>query len=161
MYFTFYAFILYASLHGHKGDDILLSVCDCIISISVLLFLTLLYTSVYLSTEAATGGVLQEKVFLEISQNSLENTGVKVSFLIKLQVEACNFIKKETLAQVFSCEFCENSRNTFFTDHLWVTASVLSRKKNLPHFFDQVTNVYCLLLGTDEFSSISQVYNLR
>ena len=33
-------------------------------------------------TEAATGGVLQEKVFLEISQ---ENTCVRVSFLIKLQ----------------------------------------------------------------------------
>ena len=24
---------------------------------------------------------------------------------------ACNFIKKETLAQVFSCEFCEISKN--------------------------------------------------
>ena len=27
---------------------------------------------------------------------------------------ACNFIKKETLTQVFSCEFCEISKNTFF-----------------------------------------------
>ena len=27
--------------------------------------------------------------------------------------EACNFIKKETLAQVFSCEFCEISKDTF------------------------------------------------
>ena len=26
---------------------------------------------------------------------------------------ACNCIKKETLAQVFSCEFCEISKNTF------------------------------------------------
>ena len=34
------------------------------------------------------------------------------------QPEACNFIKKETLAQVFSCEFCEISKNTFFTEHL-------------------------------------------
>ena len=25
----------------------------------------------------------------------------------------CNFIKKETQAQVFSCEFCEISKNTF------------------------------------------------
>ena len=38
---------------------------------------------------------------------------------------ACNFIKKETLAQVFSCEFGEISKNTFFTEHLWATASVL------------------------------------
>ena len=29
--------------------------------------------------------------------------------------QAYNFIKTETLAQVFSCEFCEISRNTFFT----------------------------------------------
>ena len=35
--------------------------------------------------EAATRGVLQKKVFLEISQNSQENTGARVSFLIKLE----------------------------------------------------------------------------
>ena len=34
-----------------------------------------------------------------------------------------NFIKKETLVQVFSCEYCEISKNTFFTEHLWATAS--------------------------------------
>ena len=39
-------------------------------------------------------------------------------FLIKLQAEACNFIKKETLAQGFSCDFCEIFQNTFFTEHL-------------------------------------------
>ena len=37
--------------------------------------------------------------------------------------ESCNFIKKETLAQMFSCEFCEIFKNTFFTEHLWTTAS--------------------------------------
>ena len=37
--------------------------------------------------------------------------------------KACNFIKKETLAQVFSCEFCEISKNTFFTEHLRTTTS--------------------------------------
>ena len=31
---------------------------------------------------------------------------------------------KEALAQVFSCQFCEISKNTFFTEHLWTTASV-------------------------------------
>ena len=45
--------------------------------------------------EVATGGDLWKKVF-----------------------EAHNFIKKETLAQVFSCEFCEISKNTFLTEHL-------------------------------------------
>ena len=33
---------------------------------------------------------------------------------IHIKLQACNFIKKETLAQVFSCEFREISKNTFF-----------------------------------------------
>ena len=37
--------------------------------------------------------------------------------------EACNFIKKETLAQVFSCDICEIFNNTFFTEHVRATAS--------------------------------------
>ena len=75
--------------------------------------------------EATTRGILSKKVFLEISQNSQENTCSRASFLIKLQASAsaCNFIKKEALAQVFFCEFCEISKNTVFTEHLWVTAS--------------------------------------
>ena len=36
--------------------------------------------------------------------------------LFKSSSQACNFIKKETLAQVFLCEFCEISKNTFFTE---------------------------------------------
>ena len=40
----------------------------------------------------------------------------------------CHFIKKETLAQVFSCEFCEISKSTFFTEHLWTTTSALNNK---------------------------------
>ena len=47
----------------------------------------------------------------------------RVSFLIKLQACACNFVKTETLAQVFSCEFCEISKNTFFTEQLQTTTS--------------------------------------
>ena len=43
--------------------------------------------------------------------NSQENTCARISFLIKLQAKACNFIKKETLAQVFSRENCEISKN--------------------------------------------------
>ena len=34
-----------------------------------------------------------------------------------------NFIKKETLAQRFSYEFCEFPRTPFFTEHLQATAS--------------------------------------
>ena len=52
--------------------------------------------------EAVTRGFLCKNVF----------------FLCKKVPKACNFIKKETLAQVFSCEFCEISKNTLFTEHL-------------------------------------------
>ena len=31
--------------------------------------------------------------------------------------------QKETQAQVFSCKFCEISKNNFFTEHLWTTVS--------------------------------------
>ena len=35
-------------------------------------------------------------------------------------------LKKETLAKVFSCEFCEISKiSKFFTKHLWATDSVI------------------------------------
>ena len=42
---------------------------------------------------------------------------------------ACNFIEKETLAQVFSHEFSEISKNTFFTEHLRGTASRETKKQ--------------------------------
>ena len=61
-----------------------------------------------LSTEAATGGVLQRKVLLKFRKTP----------------QACNFIKKETLARVFSCEFCKKILNTFFYRTPMLTASV-------------------------------------
>ena len=44
--------------------------------------------------EAATDYVLLEKVFLEISQKSPENTCARASFLIKLQAEPATLLKK-------------------------------------------------------------------
>ena len=38
------------------------------------------------------------------------------------------FIKKETLAQIFSCEFCEISKDIFSTEHLQTTASEFLQK---------------------------------
>ena len=66
-----------------------------------------------------------EKVFLEIPQNTQGHTCASVSFSIKLQAyRPCNFIKKETLGQVPSCEFCQMSRNTFFkTSCMFLTLS--------------------------------------
>ena len=56
--------------------------------------------------------VFCKKGILKISQNLQENTSATVSF------EACNLIKKENLAQVFSCEYCEILRTSFFIEHL-------------------------------------------
>ena len=60
-----------------------------------------------------------KKVFLEILQNSQENSCAKI---------ACNFIKKETLVQVLSCEFYEISKNTLFYRTPLVAAPVYSVK---------------------------------
>ena len=61
---------------------------------------------------AATGGILQEKVFSDILQNSQESTSARASLL-----------KKETVAQVLSCEFSGISKKGFFTEYLLTTAS--------------------------------------
>ena len=52
------------------------------------------------------GRTFVKKILLKISQN------------LKEGLKACNFIKKETRAQVFSCEFCEIFRNTYFVERL-------------------------------------------
>ena len=44
-----------------------------------------------------------------------------------IDLQACNFIKKETLAQVFSCEFFEISKSTFLYRTPLVAASVISK----------------------------------
>ena len=41
---------------------------------------------------------------------------------------ACNFIKKEVLAQVFSCEFCEIFKNIFLQRTPPVAASSVCHK---------------------------------
>ena len=77
------------------------------VSITVsLIILIVLYRSNHRSCSVGKG----------VLKNFAKFTGkhrAKVSFLIKLHASACNFIKKETLAQVLSCEFCEISKNTF------------------------------------------------
>ena len=61
---------------------------------------------------------VKKAVFLKVLQNSWENICVGVS-----HTGACNFIKKETTAQVFSCEFCKTFRNTFFQGTPPITTS--------------------------------------
>ena len=49
--------------------------------------------------------------------------GLSLKKIAGWDAEAWNFMKKETLTQVFSCEFCEIYKNTFFTEHLRAIAS--------------------------------------
>ena len=46
------------------------------------------------------------------------------------EAEACKFIKNETLAQVFSCEFCDIAKNTFPYRTPSMAASVTPFHKN-------------------------------
>ena len=61
-------------------------------------------------------------------KNPQENTSTRVSFLRKLQA---SIFKKETLTQMFSCEFCEISKNAFsygtpLGDYFWYFQHLLS-----------------------------------
>ena len=57
--------------------------------------------------------------------------------------EACNFIKEETLAQVFSCEFCKIYKNTFYYRTPLVAASgVLINFAILEPFSNKVAGLF-------------------
>ena len=63
-------------------------------------------------------------MFLEsCSQKFTRKSLFRDFILISLHSQGC---KKETLAQVFSCEFIKISKNTFFTEHLRTTASAFN-----------------------------------
>ena len=52
------------------------------------------------------------------------NTRARAFFLIKFASLSLQLYEKETLAQVFLCEFCKISKNTFFIEHFQATTSV-------------------------------------
>ena len=60
-----------------------------------------------------------------ISKAKLKLTKIHANAKQHPEPEACNFIKKDTLAQIFSCECCEISKNTFFYRTPLVAASEL------------------------------------
>ena len=65
------------------------------------------------NSEAATGSVLLKKVFWK-NLAKFRKTLASVSLLCV----ACNFVKKENLAQVFSCEFCKIFETIVLTEQL-------------------------------------------
>ena len=58
-----------------------------------------------------------------VLKNFTKVTGKHLFQSLFFKSQACNFIKKETLALVFSCEFCEISKNTYFYSTPPVAAS--------------------------------------
>ena len=65
--------------------------------------------------EAVSRSCFLRKVILKISQNLQKTPMPDSHFIITLQAEAGNFIKKETRAQMFSCEILRTPflQNTF------------------------------------------------
>ena len=74
----------------------------------------------------------------------------RILFYIQEQSPRGVLYKKSTLAQVFSCEFCEISRNTFSYRAPPVAASVYLRKRNI------VSSIYCnkLILKVTKITKI-------
>ena len=97
------------------------------------------------------------KVFLKISKNSQENTCTRVSFLIKLQSSACNFIKQESRTQVFSCEIWETFKKTF----LCRTPVVIAFQYCLPIKALWVLSTHKLFYSRNRFSHIFKIYRKR
>ena len=64
--------------------------------------------------------ILHKSSFRSSHQRCSGRKGVLENFakFAGKRLEACNFIKKETLTQVFSCECCKISENKFFAEHL-------------------------------------------
>ena len=83
---------------------------------------------------------VRKGVFRDFAKFKGKYTHVRVSFLIKLQTSAFNFIKKETLAKVLSYELCEISKNTSFTERLRVTASLIGKILSV-----NLTGPWCIL----------------
>ena len=66
------------------------------------------------ASEAATRDVLYKKGVLKTFAKFTGKHLYKSLFLIKLEAQACNLIKKETLAQVFPVNFAKFLRTSFF-----------------------------------------------
>ena len=61
--------------------------------------------------------------------------------------QASNFIKKETLTQVFSCEFGKISKNAFLFRTPLVAASELLRTPFLQNTSEQILSVVSMGMG--------------
>ena len=72
---------------------------------------------------------------------------------------ACNFIKKETLSQVFFCQLCEVFKNKFFIEHFrWLLLEVVTKDINkLKHFKEEINTVERLEKTCIQYNNSSNV----
>ena len=83
-----------------------------------------------------------KKVFLEISQNSQENICTRVFFLKKLQAGGQSLLYlKKSLPQVFSCEFCGISKNTFSLRMFLIDKKIVFTEKRHRVKFSSIKNI--------------------
>ena len=75
--------------------------------------------------KAARGVLLKKYVFRNFGKLTRKHLCQSVFF------RPATLLKKETLTQVFSCEFSEFSKNTLFTEHLWTPASAYIRNTDI------------------------------
>ena len=100
---------------------IILSLCPSLSLVSNLESSAYFWYSTLLQAESVSRRCsLTKCVRLEITKNSQESTCARVCLSIKFKAEAGT----ESLAQVFSCEFCKIFKNTYYTEYLWKTASI-------------------------------------
>ena len=85
-------------------------------------------------------------IYLDRFYTIQKATLVSVYKKIQTGLLKCNFIKKETLAQVFSCEFCEIFKSTFFYGAPLVAAS------------DHNVDTFLLLLQASVKTSMSSTF---
>ena len=102
----------------------------------------------HVATEAATRGVLNKMVLKKDVTKLTEKHLCQRLFFNKVAglrplLKRPTLLKKKTLTQLFSCEFCEIFKNTYCTEHLWTSASV---KK----FLTQWPDIHAI--DTDHFS---------
>ena len=105
-------------------------------------------------------------MFLEISQNSQESTGARVSFLIKLQASVNNKDTRTTSSTSLWCPYCEFWRH--FTPFSTVLLA-LNRWKITGHFFhvfsffqrEFFNNLIKELESKDRNQLLEEISNLR
>ena len=94
-------------------------------------FCLVLHINVFFKYRSSHQRSYIQKGVLKFFANSQENTCVGVPFL-SFQPQVYDFIKRDTLIQMFSCKFCEIFKNTFFTGYLRET-SFVAKNQNIQH----------------------------